>query len=132
MSYSTISNNYAHLWSKYRPAILKLMVDSDNGPQEYKFSNHEFKGINAKEKGGHSFTLTAFQSKSVNDIRTSEVAKGLLMILQRSAKATELMQTSTYEFILDKQFALHIKKEETAVEDPEVEDTNAAEPNQEN
>jgi len=105
---------YTYLWSKYRPAILRLMLDSADGPQEYKFSNHEFKSVNPKEKGGYSFVLRAYQGKAVNDIRASVVAKDLLGILKQSRTASELMEASTYEFMLDKQFLFHIKKENVA------------------
>ena len=118
MSYysTTITSQYTYLWSKYRPAILRLMIDSAEGPQEYKFSKHEFYNINPKEKGGHSFTLRVFEGKALNDIKTSVVARDLLGILQQSKKASELVGISTYEFVLDKNFLLHIKKEETEEE----------------
>jgi len=119
-NYSTITHRYAFLWNKYRPAILKLMIDSENEPQEYKFSKHEFHNVNAKEKGGYAFVLTVFDSKPVNDIRTSSLAKDLLVILQNSNKAAELTQTATYEFTMDKQFTLHIVKKEAVVTEEEV------------
>jgi hypothetical protein len=120
--YSTeLVQKYTYLWSKYRPAILKYMIDADKDPQEYKFLDHEFKSINAKEKGGYSFVLKAYQGKALNDIKTSATAKDLLSVLQRSRKASELMESSVYEFTLDKQFMLHIKKEDAPVEETEEE-----------
>lgn len=110
---------YTYLWSKYRPAILKLMLDSADAPQEYKFSNHEFKRVNPKEKGGYSFVLRAFEGTALNDIRSSIVAKNLLGILKQSRTASALMEVSTYEFNLDKHFLLHITKEETPEKEPE-------------
>jgi hypothetical protein len=114
--YSTMTTKlYFYLWNKYRPAILKLMVDAAEGPQQYKFSDHEFRILNPKEKGGYSFTLLAYQGKAVNNIRTSPVAQDLLGILQQSKKASELLDAFTYEFVMDKQFVLHIiRKEEVA------------------
>jgi len=109
--YSGISQKYTYLWSKYRPAILKLMIDSVNEPQEYKFLKHEFEAVNAKEKGGYTFVLRVFESKALNLIKDKIVAKDLLIILQQSKKAIELTSTATYEFMLDKQFVLHIKQE---------------------
>src|SRR5210317_461191 len=109
MSYysSTAPSKYSYLWSKYRPAILRLMIDSAEDPQEYKFSKHEFHNVNAKEKGGHSFVLRVFEGKALNNIKTSIVAKDLLAILQQSRKASELTSVSTYEFTLDKNYLLH-------------------------
>jgi len=116
MNYPTTTKIYTYVWSKYRPAILKLMVDSAVGPQQYKFSNHEFKSINPKEKGGYAFTLRVFQGKAVNNIKTSAVAQDLLLILQQSRRALELIETSTYEFVMDKHFMLHVAKVEKAPE----------------
>jgi hypothetical protein len=106
-----MGNVYGHVWNKYRPVILKMMIASDGEPQQYKFSSHEFKGANPKEKGSFAFTLHAFQGKAVNNIRSSEIAQSLMSVLQQSKKATELLEKETYEFVLDKQFILHIKKQ---------------------
>ena len=122
--YDTSTQMYYHLWSKYRPAILKLMIDSENDPQEYKFLNHEFKNINPKEKGGYTFVLRIHKGKSLNDIRTSMMARDLLSILQKSKKGTELTNEAVYEFSLDKEFILHITKEEAPAPE-EIEEDKA-------
>ena len=98
------------------------MMDSENEPQQYQFIQHEFKDINPKEKGGHTFTLEAFKGKAQNNIKPSVVAQDLLLTLQNSGKAMELMETATYEFVMDKQFLLHITKvaQEEIVEEQEV------------
>jgi len=108
---SMMGNVYGHVWNKYRPVILKMMIASEGEPQEYKFSGHEFKSANQKEKGSFAFTLHAFQGRAVNNIKSSEIAQSLMSVLQQSRKATELMEKETYEFVLDKQFILHIKKQ---------------------
>ena len=115
------ANMYIYLWKKYRPAILKLMVDSANGPQEYQFSKHEFHDVNPKEKGGYSFTLRVLQGKALKELKTSVLAMDLLAVLQSSRKASELTETATYEFILDKQFLLHITHQEVEKEEEELE-----------
>ncbi len=106
------TNIYTPLWNKYRPAILQLMVASSEGPQEYKFFGHEFKTLNPKEKG-YAFTLHAFQGKAKNNIKASIVAQDLLYVLEMSRKGSELMSEHGYEFTLDKQFVLRVKKVET-------------------
>lgn len=106
---------YIPLWNKYRPAILQLMVASAEGPQEYKLYGHEFKGLNPKEKGGYSFTLHAHKGKATNNIKKSIVAQNLLSVLGNSKKASELLATETYEFVMDKQFNLRVTKLEIAV-----------------
>lgn len=123
MPYSTeLVQKYTYLWSKYRPALLRFMIDAEENPQEYKFLDHEFKSINAKEKGGYSFVLKAFQGKAINDIKTSAVARDLLTVLQKSRKAMELMQSSIYEFTLDKHFMLHVTQEEAPQEEDDTEE----------
>jgi hypothetical protein len=111
-----MSQIYTYVWSKYRPAILKLMIASEEGPQQYKFSDHEFRSINPKEKGGYAFTMNVFQGKAVNNIKASAPAKDLLYILQQSRKASELVEASTYQFTMDKRFVLHITRHEKAPE----------------
>ena len=106
--YATSAQTYAYLWSKYRPAILRLMVDSVNGPQQYKFLDHEFKSVNAKEKGGYAFEVHVTKGKADNPLKMSKVAKDLLQILQQSGKAIELTGIHTYEFKMDKQFNFQV------------------------
>jgi hypothetical protein len=101
---------YIPLWTKYRPALLQLMVASAEGPQQYKLYGHEFKGLNPKEKGGYSFTLQAHKGRAKNNIKTSIVAQNLLAVLENSNKASELMATDIYEFTMDKQFMLRVTK----------------------
>lgn len=114
---------YSSLWNKYRPAILQMMVTADEGPQTYKFFKHEFKAVNPKEKS-YSFSLEAYQGKATDSLRASNIAKDLLSVLTLSPKATELMESSKYEFVLDKQFVLHVTKldAESEQEDEEAEE----------
>ena len=110
INYFTIAETYGYLWGKYRPAILKLMISSAEGPQQYKFSAHEVRTANPKDKGGFTFTLKFHKGKAVNDIKLSVIAKDLLRVLQQSKKASELSESSMYEFTLDKHFVLHVIK----------------------
>lgn len=103
---------YVSLWSKYRPAIIKLMMASESGPQQYRLFDHEFKALNAKERN-YSFELQAYQGKAVNNIKSSVVAQDLLNILNMSRKASELMSESHFTFMLDKQFVLHVSRPES-------------------
>ena len=110
MSNDLIMKMYTPLWNKYRPAILKMMLESAAGPQQYKLSAHVFKAMNAKQKGGYTFVLQVSKGKAVNNIRDSVVAQDLLEILQLSPKATELSEQKPYEITMDKQFVLHISE----------------------
>jgi hypothetical protein len=101
---------YVPLWSKYRPAILQLMLASEDSPQEYLLSGHEFKALNPKDRNGYSFTLHAYQGRALNNIQQSTNAQDLLYMLSLSRKASELMNAGKYEFTLTKQFKLQIKK----------------------
>jgi hypothetical protein len=108
--YNTMTHPiYSSLWNKYRPAILQLMVASWEGPQEYKLFDHEFKALNPKEKS-YSFELRAYQGKAVNNIKASNTAKDLLVMLNSSRKALELMTEDHFEFTLTKQFVLRVTR----------------------
>jgi hypothetical protein len=119
---------YAPLWNKYRPAILQLMTAAANGPQQYKFSKHEFQGLNPNHKTGFSFSLVVSKGKSTNNIRGVLIAQQLLEVLQQSKRAWELMEEAPYELTLDRKFILHVTRiqeatatEEKAVAQPEAE-----------
>jgi hypothetical protein len=101
---------YLPIWSKYRPVILKLMVDSAEETQQYQLSGHEFKAMNARQKGGYNFVLQVMKGKAMNNIRESQNAKELLEVLQLSPKAAELTEETPYEITLDKHFVLRVSK----------------------
>jgi len=109
LNYSAPSR-FIYIWNKYRPAILKLMVDSSDGPQQYRFAHHEFRKLNLKEKKGCTFTLRVFRSKAVNSIRDCEIAHDLLMVLQQSRTSMTLTEQCPYEFTLNDRFVLHVVK----------------------
>ena len=120
-SYSNIfttGESYVTFWGKYRPVLLKLMISSAEGTQQYKFSAHEVRAANPKDKVGISFTLKMHKGKPINDIRTSLIAKDLMRVLQQSGKASELSESCIYEFKLDRHFVLHVTKTEVQI-DPE-------------
>jgi hypothetical protein len=120
INYFTLDESYGYFWGKYRPVLLKLMISSADGPQQYQFSSHEVRAANQKNKGRVTFVLTIHKSKAVNDIRTSLIAKDLLRVLQQSGKASELSASCTYEFKFDKHFVLHVIKTDIQNELPET------------
>jgi len=105
-----LARTYSPVWSKYRPAILKMMIDSQREPQSYQLSNHEFKALNPNKKGGFSFVLEVSSGKAVNGLKDSIIAQDLWEILQMSRKATELISNGTFHFSMDKQFMLHVQR----------------------
>ncbi|MEO9806111.1 MAG: hypothetical protein ABJF04_22820 [Reichenbachiella sp.] len=124
MEYHALDSlKYSYLWNKYRPVVLKLMVDATNGPQQYQFLKHEFHDINPKEKGGHSFAIEISNGRPSKEVKASAVAKSLFAVLDRSTKASELTESATYGFVLDKQYMLHINLEKVE-EVEEVEDAS--------
>ncbi|MEP0985385.1 hypothetical protein [Ekhidna sp.] len=120
-SYPVNHSLYVLLWNKYKPVLVKLMRDSAEEPQEYQFIAHEFRDLNPKERGGHSFTLEAHRRRAQNNIKMSVVAQDLLEILIKSNTAYELMEEAMYEFTMDKQFKLTVTRHEveTATEQEE-------------
>ncbi len=105
-----LTRTYLPIWNKYRPAILRMMLDAENEPQQYKLSKHEFVAMNQRQKGGFHFTLQVSKGRALNNIRECTVAQDLLDVLQVSRKASELTEEASYEFVLDKQFMLHVNK----------------------
>ena len=85
------------------------MLASENGPQQYSLSDHEFKSINNREKS-FSFELHAFKGKAVNNIKKSAAAQDLLTILNMSRKATQLLEETAFEFSLDRKFVLKVSR----------------------
>lgn len=104
------SGTYTPVWAKYRPAILKLMLDASREEQEYKLYEHEFRALNEKKKGGFHFTLQMSKGKAINKIKDSMAAQDLLSVLQLSTKALELTNDNAYQIMLDKNFVLHVSK----------------------
>ena len=86
------------------------MIDSANEPQKYQLSNHEFKALNPKQKGGYTFAMQVSSGKALKGLTNSSMAQDLWSVLQLSAKANELISNASYEFMMDKQFVLHISK----------------------
>lgn len=112
MSFSSASTGkYTHIWQKYRPVLLNLMVGSASGAQSYDLSSHEFLDVNNKRKTGYSFTLKVFQNRNVSEKKVNVVGQDLLAILQQSQKAQELTQTGTYQFEMDRNFKLQVSCE---------------------
>lgn len=116
MQFELSNPEYTHIWHKYRPVILRMMVNASVGVQHYSFSPHEFRRIVPKGKGGVAFILYLRKSKALNNIRTSPLAHALLATLQQSKTAVELTADSTFELMLDNKFVMHIKK--AGVEEP--------------
>lgn len=101
---------YVPIWHKYRPAILRLMLDALEEPQQYQLYPHEFRSLNARQKGGYNFTLQVANGKPVNRINDSVNAQDLLTVLQSSPKGSELIEKESYEISMDKKFVLHVNK----------------------
>ena len=101
---------YYSIWNKYRPAILRMMLDAAEEPQHYQLYPHEFHALSDRKRTGFNFTLHVSKGKAINNIRDSVVARDLLNVLQLSRKASELMDEDPYEIVLDKKFMLHINK----------------------
>ncbi|OEK00855.1 hypothetical protein BFP97_04730 [Roseivirga sp. 4D4] len=113
------------LWKKYKPVVLKLMVDAENGPQSYPLSKHEFTDLAPKKNIVYSFKIDIFQSKPLVAIKTSLVAQDFMEMIKQSGKAIELMDVATYHIELDKQFMLNISCTPVANETEEAPEEEA-------
>ena len=112
MYLETSRTPYSYVWHKYRPVILRLMINAEDAPQEYTFSDHEFRRIFPKNRSSLAFILYIHRSKAVNNIKASPLAHALLGILKESQTAIRLTENSTYELMLDEKFVLHVRKNE--------------------
>ena len=108
----TFTSTYVPLWNKYRPALLKLMVDAKTGPQEYQLFAHEVRSLAPKSKS-LGFTMRVQRNKPLSSLKDSLIASDLLHTLTLSKKATELMELDIYEFTLSRDFKLHVAVVET-------------------
>ena len=105
------NGKYVWIWEKYRPVILKLMMaSSEENPQEYQMSKHEFADTNNKRPSGYSFVLRINHGKRESDIKKSLTAQNLFYVLNSSEKAKELMENNLFEFKMDKSFVLSISR----------------------
>jgi hypothetical protein len=107
---------YTPLWNKYRPVILQLMTAAAKESQQYRLSAHEFKASGEKVRSGYAFLLEASNGKAINNIKGSSVARDLLLILQQSKTASQLMREATYELSMDKNFVLHVSRKALAAD----------------
>ena len=105
----------SYIWHKYRPVILRMMVDSETTPQHYAFADHEFKRLFPKNTGKLAFILFLHRAKAINNIKSSPLAQALLGILQQSKTVVRLTEESTYELMLDDKFVFHVRKNDPAV-----------------
>ncbi len=108
----TFTSPFSPLWNKYRPALLKLMVDAKTAPQEYQLFPHELRSLAPKGKS-LGFTMRVQRNKPLTKIKDSIIASDLLHALTLSKKATELMEQDIYEFTLSRDFKLHVAIVET-------------------
>lgn len=99
MNTETVHTPYSHIWNKYRPVILRLMVDSENAPQYYAFSVHEFTRVFPKNRSNLAFILFLHRSKALNNIKSSPLAQSLLAMLRESKTVVRLTEHSTFEFV---------------------------------
>lgn len=102
---------FGPFWSKYRPAILKLMQGSFNEVQQYQFMKHELSAVEKKPKGGFEFRLVIFNSKATKETTDSEIAHDLLEMLRLSQTGSSLIAANRYEIILDKKQTLRISRQ---------------------
>jgi len=121
MRYDTLlTSAFYPLWKKYRPVMLKLMVDADSEPQQYEMSKHEFTDVAPKKNIVYSFKIEMFKGTPLVAPKTSLVALDFIAVIKQSAKANELMQTATYAFEFDKQFRLNVSITDRVVTEEEA------------
>ena len=122
---NTVTKEFFPIWKKYRPVILKLMIDSlEGGAQSYKLSGHEFSDANTRKSAAYSFKLETHKGRVLHPKKASVVASDLMAVLKQSAKAIELTDASVFNFVLDAQFKLTVSSvlPETSTEEVDEQD----------
>jgi hypothetical protein len=104
-----LTNTYAGLWNKYRPALLKMMMNAATEPQSYQLSVHEFKAFNNGKNTTFSFDFEILDGKA-SGLKSSLVAQDLWEILRQSPKVNELIASGSYRFSMNKQFVLNVQR----------------------
>lgn len=102
------TGKYAHVWSKYKPVMVKMMVDAPEGEQSYQLSNHEFIDVNPKRVTGYSFDVEVSKGRVLVEPKNNLLIADLMYILRRSERAIGLMETNKFRFALSKEFKLTI------------------------
>ncbi|MEQ9300877.1 MAG: hypothetical protein RIF33_20050 [Cyclobacteriaceae bacterium] len=103
------SNAFYPLWKKYKPAVVKTMVDAaEDGTATYQFSKHEFSDLDPKKNSTYTFKMSLSEGQLVASIKTSLVAQDLVMLLKQSAKAWEMIEAYSFDFVLDKHYVLTV------------------------
>ena len=111
------------IWKKYRPVVLKLMVDSLEGEsQSYQLSKHEFTDANTRKSSTFAFKLETHKGRVIKPAKPNVVAADMLAMLKQSAKAQELMQTYIFYIVLDPQFNFTVTA--TPAEAPPAQEEN--------
>lgn len=109
---SALTKEFYPIWKKYRPVVLKLMIDSlDGTAQTYQLSRHEYADVNTRKSAVFSFKLATHKGRVLHPKKASVIAADLLVVLKQSAKARELMEASIFHFVLDAKFNLTVSSE---------------------
>jgi len=102
------SNIYVKLWQKYKPAIVSKMKLAVNEKQSYQLTKHEFTVIGDSISAGYRFHLEFKNGRVCNNIEGSSPARCLVIVINESDAAKEIMKDKHYIIKLDTKFVLHI------------------------
>lgn len=107
-----ITKEFYTIWKKYKPVVLKMMIDSLDGSfQEYQFMKHEFTDVNPKKNASCSFKLQIYKGRNMKLTPTTVIATDLIAMLKQSIKGTELMKDHIFTISLNTSFKLLVSSE---------------------
>lgn len=109
-----------YLWRKYRPVVLRLMMDAEEDSQRYVFSSDEFRKMFPKSRRKLAFILYFHRSRALNNIKASILAQSLIDVLRLSKTSASLCNDATFEFILDENFVFHVRRNRVVSEQASV------------
>lgn len=103
-------HKYLPLWTKYRPAIIKMMkmAKEEQQQQDYQLSEHEFTDIGERIISRYAFNIEIKLGKVTNDISKTAVARDLVKAIEGSNFAKKLMEDSSYKINMGKDFNIKV------------------------
>lgn len=102
------SNLYYPLWLKYSPVFVMLLKKALKGTETISLNKNDFETLGDRKISDYTFNLEIKNTKVVNGIRHTAVARDLYDVLITNTKTKELLQNRHYKLSLGKEFILRI------------------------
>ncbi|WP_026896762.1 hypothetical protein [Daejeonella oryzae] len=102
------SNLYYPLWLKYSPVFVMLLKKAVNGTETLSLNKNDFETLGDRKVSDYTFNLEIKNTKVINNISGTAVARDLYDVLVNNPKTKELLQDKHYKLSLGKEYILRI------------------------